>query len=134
MNPNQIAKAYQDNAILTASPGKLIEMLLKGMMKFLQEADHGFSESNVIQRNTLVHNNISKAQSIVVELQASLQMEPKTEFAVTMYRLYDFMSQKLQDANMQKNRLILQEVMPIAEEISTAWSEMLSKATQPTNN
>lgn len=131
MNQN-LVKTYQQNAVLTASPGKLIELLWQGMMRFLKLAEEGFKESNFIRKNEIIHNNIMKAQAIIVELQAALKTDPETEFSVTMHRLYDFLSYKLQEANNKKDKNILLETMPIIENLSNAWTEMLQNDKQST--
>lgn len=133
MNQN-VAKAYQQNAVLTASPGKLVELLWQGMMKFIKAAEDGFDESNFIKKNEIIHNNILKALAIVSELQAALKMDPATEFSSTMNRLYDFLAYKLQEANNKKDKNILVEIVPIVENISTAWTEMLQKDTVSVSN
>lgn len=124
MNQN-LAKTYQQNAVLTASPGKLIELLWQGMMKFIKLAEEGFNESNFVKKNEIIHNNILKAFAIVIELQAALKTNPETEFSATMNQLYDFLGHKLQEANSKKDKAILAEITPIVDSISTAWTQML---------
>lgn len=131
---SQSAKKYQENAILTASPGKLIQMLLDGTLKFVRNAEAGFSESNISKRNETINNNILRAQAIVSELQSNLNMQAGGEFAETMFKLYDFLHQKLQEANLNKIPEPLVDVQKILNEINDAWAEMLKNSEAPSRN
>ena len=130
MNPQGIAKSYQSNAVLTASPGKLVQLMLEGALRFVRNAKTGFEEEDYVKRNEIVHNNIQRAQSIVAELQASLNLKVQGDFAPTMYRLYDFVNRKLLEANHKKVAEPLDEVEKVLGEIEEAWSTMLSNTEQ----
>ena len=106
--PKAFARSYKNNAIETASPGKLILMLYDGTLRFIGEARKGFGEESYIRRNEIVNNNILRAQRIVVELQASLDMKVGGEFSETMYKLYDFVHDQLRDANVKKDESFLE--------------------------
>lgn len=129
MNSRGPHNPYQSNAVLTASPGRLIEMMLEGAIKFTRAAKAGFTEVNVVKRNEAIHNNLLKAQAIITELQASLNLETGSDFSSTMYRLYDFLHRKIQESNHTKTPEPLTEVEKILSEISDAWHQMLANNT-----
>ncbi len=133
-NPSGSAKLYQTNAVLTASPGKLVQMLLDGTLRFIRSAEAGFNEPVLTKRNETVHNNILRAQAIIAELQANLNMEAGGEFAATMFRLYDFMHQRLQESNLKKTPEPLKDVEKILKDISEAWHQMLTQTEAPQAN
>ncbi len=127
MNYNDLARSYQKNAIMTASPGKLILMLFDGALRFVHQAKEGFKIEVQARRIEAINNNVMRAQSIIAELQASLNMDIEGDFSMTMYRLYDYMYRLLQDANYKKEVQFLSEVEKILLELRNAWEEMLSK-------
>lgn len=131
VTPKAFARSYKNNAIETASPGKLILMLYDGTLRFIGEARKGFSEESYIRRNEIVNNNILRAQRIVVELQASLDMKVGGEFSETMYKLYDFVHDQLRDANVKKDEAFLESSEQVVHELRDAWAEMLRQQESP---
>jgi len=131
VTPKAFARSYKNNAIETASPGKLILMLYDGTLRFIGEARKGFSEESYIRRNEIVNNNILRAQRIVVELQASLDMKVGGEFSETMYKLYDFVHDQLRDANVKKDESFLESSEQVVHELRDAWAEMLNQQESP---
>src|SRR5882724_12147306 len=91
-------KSYRRIATQTAPPGQLVLMLYEGAIKFLERALPGFSCDDPAQANMLVHNNLQRAQDIIRELNASLNMEQGGEFAQTLRRLYDYFDRRLMES------------------------------------
>ncbi|GAB4279312.1 MAG: flagellar export chaperone FliS [Opitutales bacterium] len=127
VTPQNLARSYKNSAIETASPEKLILMLFDGALRFMHSADEGFQEEDCIRRNELINNNILRAQKIISELQASLNMKIGGEFADTMYRLYDFVNEQLMQANLKKLQEPLRDSQRIISELRGAWAEMLAQ-------
>jgi flagellar protein FliS len=124
VNAKKLA-SYKAIAIDTASPGKLILMLFDGALRFLRTAEEGFRLENPRERQEIIHNNLLKAQNIVAELQRSLNVRDGGEFAVNMFRLYDFMMTRLIDANVKKDPENIRIVLRLLGEIRDAWDQML---------
>lgn len=127
---SQNIAAYRQMAIRTASGGHLVLMLFDGALNFLITAEDGFEKESLAARNEAVSNNLVKAQNILAELQRTLDLENGGEFARTMYRLYDYMSQRLLEANMKKLRAPVSEVHGLLREVRDAWYEMLNGKTE----
>ena len=68
INPYQ---QYKENSILTASPEELVLMLYNGILRFTEEAKIAIGNKNFERAN----NSIIRAQDIVSELSATLDME-----------------------------------------------------------
>ena len=132
MNYEQYARSYKTVSIETASPGKLILMLFDGALRFLDAALDGFEIENDTRRNETVNNNILRAQSIIAELQSCLDLSVDGELPMTLYRLYDFVYDQLQKANLKKSRRPLRVAEDILSGIRESWAEMLSKAEKRT--
>ena len=49
MNPYANPRAYQEQAILTATPGQLVVLLYDGIVRFLRQADAAFEAKQVAQ-------------------------------------------------------------------------------------
>lgn len=128
MLANTYARTYKTNAVLTASPGQLVLMLYDGALKALALAREGFScPEDDPRRIELINQQLIKAQTILIELQAGLNLEAGGEFAQTMHRLYDYHIRRLLQANLQKQVEPVIEVERLVNELRDAWSEMLGK-------
>jgi len=125
MKPN--AASYKRAAILSASPERLILMLFDGALSAMNCAIEGFEVEDVKERNETVHNGLIKAQNIFAELQRSLRTDVGGEYGENMFKLYDFYTMKLNEANFKKDPEPIRIVIKLFTEIRDAWEEMLSK-------
>ena len=127
MNKSRFANSYKSLAVETASPARLTLMLYDGSLRFIDQALAGFDTPDLIQMNTRVHTNITRAQAIVIELQSTLNHEVGGEFSITMHRLYDYIYHRLNDGNLNKTKQPIFEAQTCLRELRDAWAEMLNK-------
>jgi len=115
-NPyNKYIKQYQTNNITTASPEKLMIMLLDGAIQFLQKAKVAIEEKNLNERAT----NIESARKIIRELMRTIDLENGNDVARSLFRMYGKMATKLIKANVSKNIELLDEV--ITDLVNIRW-------------
>jgi flagellar protein FliS len=125
LKPANKLNIYRKTATTTASPGELVLMLYDGSLRFMAAAELGFQEEHFARRNEIIHNNILRAQAIITELQATLNMEKGGAFSENLYRLYDFMQNHLSQANREKSVEKIKVVAGFMQDIRDAWSQML---------
>ena len=65
-----------------------------------------------------------------MNLRDTLDMEPKAEVANNLFALYDYMVQRLTDANIQNSLSILDEVIALMLPIKNAWAQIPEAAKQ----
>lgn len=104
----------------TASPHKLIEMLLDGALGSLAKAK-GAVERNNIQERT---QHLNKASEIIGGLRGSLDLEKGGEVAANLENLYEYMTRSVLQANRDNDVDKVQEVMNLLLEIKQGWSGM----------
>ncbi|MFW7189780.1 flagellar export chaperone FliS [Lysinibacillus sp. BNK-21] len=111
--------AYKQNTVSTASPGELTLMLYNGCLKFLHLAKKATQEKKIQAKNT----NIQKAQAIIQELIVTLNMD----YAISknMLALYEYMNQRLMEANMLDDVAIIEEVEGLVTEFRDTWKEVI---------
>jgi len=126
-NPRNKLKSYTKVACETAPPGQIVLMLFDGILRFLDSACEGFKEPNPIRRNETINNNLLKAQAIVTELQSSLDMKVEGNLPMTLYRLYDYFTRELNEANRSKTQQPIDNIVPFVKELRDGWAEMLTK-------
>lgn len=116
---SNVINAYQRNAILTASPAELTLMLYNGAIKFCNIGIAAIEKKDYEGANT----NIKKANAIITELRGSL--DRKYPVWEDFERVYDYISRRLVDANIQKNREILEEALKYIREMRDTWQEVM---------
>jgi flagellar protein FliS len=127
MQYDKVAKSYKAQSVQTASPGKLVLMLFDGCLRFTLAAKKAFDEEEFTKKNEDINNNLIRAQNIVTELQSSLDMSVPGDLPGTLFRLYDFVMHKLQQANLKKEKQPIAEAEKIINELRDAWAEMLAQ-------
>lgn len=122
------ARTYRANSILTASPGQLVLMMYDGVLKSLALAQEAFKLPDTdTRRIETINQHLLKAQAILTELQAGLNLDAGGDFAKTMYRLYDYHNRRLLEANMRKQVEPIAEVERLVRELRDAWAQMLAQ-------
>jgi flagellar protein FliS len=109
--------AYQENAVTTQSKGRLIVMLYDGAIKFMKLAIKELEVKNYEAKNQY----INKAQDIINELNAVLDMEAGGEIAANLRKLYCFMSNRLSQASIKCDPQMIRDVIKLMEELNQGW-------------
>ncbi|MFT3783354.1 MAG: flagellar export chaperone FliS [Nibricoccus sp.] len=125
-NALNYAQTYQRQAVLTASPGQLVLMLYDGALKFMGHARDALeAPEETPGRIERINTNLVKAQNILIELQSNLNHEAGGEHAANLYRLYDYYTRRLFEANMKKKLEPVIEVERLVRQLRDGWAEML---------
>ena len=109
--------AYQDTAIGTQSRGRLIVMLYDGAIKFLKLAIQELQAENYAAKGQY----INRAQDIINELNAVLDMDSGGEISQNLRKLYCFMGGHLRQANAKRDAQMIQEIIELLEELNQSW-------------
>ena len=118
-------QSYKTISLETAPPGQLVLMLFDGAIKFLERAKLGFGIEDPVEMNETVHNNITRAQDIINELNSTLNMDQGGEIAVVLRDLYAYLDKRLFESNIRKELEGVQEVIDRLSTVQAGWSEML---------
>ena len=117
-NPYNI---YKQNSVNMASSQQLLLMLLDGAVKYTKIAKMAILNKD-IQR---AHKELVRVQDIFLELM--ITMDKNTKYMEDLYNLYDFIKNELAKANMKKDVKIIDEILPLIEEIRDMWYEVDKK-------
>ena len=109
--------AYQQTAISTQSKGRLIVMLYDGAIKFMNLAIQELEAGNCGAKGQY----INRAQDIINELNAVLDMDAGGEIAQNLRKLYLFMTRRLSEANSKRDPQMIREVIGLMEELNQSW-------------
>lgn len=126
--PLGYARAYQAQSILTASPGQLVLMLYDGSLRFLNLAREAFSQKEDCPRRIEnINTALVRAQNIIIELRATLNLSEGGDYAANLDRLYEYYLRRLIEANIRKQVEPVIEVYQLIQQLRDGWAEMLRK-------
>lgn len=119
MLANQGYTAYANNKINTASPAELTLMLYEGAIKFCNIAIVAI-ENKEIEK---AHKNIVKVENIIQEFQITLNHKYAT--AKDFDEVYTYLMRRLLEANIKKDKEILEEVLKHLRTMRDTWKEVM---------
>ena len=122
MTNNNRYAAYEKSRIMTASPAELTLMLYEGAVKFCNIAIVAVEKKEIEK----AHINIRKVEDIITEFQATL--DHKYPIAKEFDKVYAYLQQRLADANVKKDKEILEEVLVHLRAMRDTWKEVMQKA------
>ena len=117
--------AYLRSKVMTATPAELTLMLYEGAIKFVDKAIMSIEKDDVMG----AHNNLMKTQRIIEELRASL--DHKYPVAKEFDTVYEYILRRLVEANIKKDKDILEEVLEHLRTMRDTWKEVMKNANAP---
>lgn len=121
---NQAYAEYNRNKVLTASPAELTLLLYEGAIKFCNIAIIGLEQNDMEK----VHNNIIKVENIIEEFQAALNH--KYPVAEDFDKIYKYIYNLLVEANIKKDKELLEQALNELRGMRDTWKEVMVKAKQ----
>lgn len=119
---NQAYQQYNRNKILTASPAELSLLLYEGAIKFCNIAIIGLEQGDLNK----VHVNITKVENIIEEFQSTL--DHKYPVAADFDRIYSYIYSLLVEANIKKDKELLESALKELRDLRDTWKEVMSKS------
>ncbi len=116
--PNAYSQ-YNNSKVLTASPAELTLMLYEGAIKFCNIAEVAIEQKDIQK----AHTNILKTQRIIDYLRQTLDMKYKV--AEDFERIYVYLTKRLVEANIKKDKAILEEVNEHLRSVRDTWKEVM---------
>ncbi len=113
---------YNNSKILTASPAELTLMLYEGAIKFCNIAIVAVEHKDIEK----AHENIRKTEKIIDYFRQTLDMNYAV--AEDFERVYSYLSERLVEANIRKDKEILEEVNMHLRSMRDTWKEVMKKS------
>lgn len=120
----QAAATYQRNAVLTASPEKLVKMLYDGAIKNLEKSRIGLSDQKTA-RSPEVGQTLGNAIGILGELRASLDHAAGGQIARDLDRLYEFSLDQLSQANLTRSPTGVNNALQVMRTLKEGWDGII---------
>lgn len=97
--------------------GRLIVLLYEGALKFMKLAIQELEAGHYAEKGRY----INRAQDIINELNAILDVKAGGEIADNLRRLYCFMNSRLSEVNAKCDTRMIRDVITLTEELSSGW-------------
>ena len=117
--PNNPYAQYNTNKIMTATPAELTLMLYEGAIKFGNISIKAIEDQDIQK----AHTNILKVQRIIDEFRRTLDF--KYPVAQHFENVYSYLAQRLVEANMSKDKEIMEEVVTHLRSMRDTWKEVM---------
>ncbi|MFJ5716432.1 flagellar export chaperone FliS [Neobacillus sp. NPDC093127] len=118
LNPQEV---YQRNQVMTARPEELILMLYNGAIKFLHQAKLAIEKKDIPKANS----SLVKTQDILTELMTTLNLD--YEISNSLLSLYDYMKNRLIEANIAKDIAVIIEIENMLLELKNTWATAMKQ-------
>ncbi len=115
---------YNNSKILTASPAELTLMLYDGAIKFCNIAILAVEQKDIEK----AHIHITKTERIIDYFRQTLDMNYPV--AEDFDRVYSYLSKRLVEANLKKDKEILEEVNLHLHSMRDTWKEVMKQNKQ----
>ena len=113
-------QSYQQNAVMTAPPGRLVVMLYDGAGRFLRRASLAMQNGEVARTN----ESLQRGEAIINELMITLDHERGGEIAASLRDLYLFCGRHLNEARVEKNHEKIDAVVGLLSELRDAFAQI----------
>ena len=120
MSYAQAAATYQRNAVLNASPEKLVVLLYEGAIKNLEKARIGLAEASTA-RSAEVGDSLSRSIGIIGELRASLDHTAGGDIARDLDNLYEYGLDQLSQANLSRTPTGVENALQVMRTLKEGW-------------
>lgn len=110
--------AYKNNSVNYASKEQLLLMLVDGAVKFAKIGRQAILDKDIKKS----HEALTRAQDIFTELMVTLD-RGAGQWADSMFKVYEFIKYQLMQANIKKDVKIMDETIPLIEEVRDTWYE-----------
>lgn len=125
---NTYAKVGVESGVVAADPHKLISMLYQGALLAIANARNAILRKDIPAKGAA----ISKAILIIGDgLKASLDRKVGGELAHNLADLYDYMDNRLLQANLHNDVDTLDEVAQLLSDLKTAWDDIRPQTSAP---
>lgn len=117
------AEAYKTQAIMTASPAKLVAMCFDRAIGALQDSVRAIENGDIERR----FKNVTRATDIISHLWSTLDMDRGGEIAQNLSDIYGYAFKRLPDVNLKNDADAAKDVISVLQPLAQAWNELANR-------
>ncbi|MCG9895871.1 MAG: flagellar export chaperone FliS [Fimbriimonadaceae bacterium] len=120
MPNNAYLEQYRKSAVGGASPLQLVVMLYDGALRFMEAGRQAMLKKDLELQN----DRLQRAQKIISELIATLDMEKGGEVAQNLLALYSFCYNRLVEANIEDRPEYIEHAQQVFSQLRESWAQL----------
>jgi flagellar protein FliS len=111
---------YRKSSVQGATPLQLVIMLYDGALRHMEAGKHAMASGNLEVQNA----SLQKAQRILFELIACLDMEGGKEIAANLLALYTYVIDQLVQANVNDDPDAVERGIKVVSDLRESWVQI----------
>ena len=119
---------YQEIAVQTSSPTKLVVMLYEGAIRFLRQSVTAISSKDLDQKR----QSVDRAVAVIQHLQGTLDMDRGGAVAAELDKLYTYINSKIVDGSSKLQTAPIEEAIKLLTVLLSGWEEVSRRGQEHT--
>jgi len=117
------SNTYQEIAVQTSSPTKLVVMLYEGAIRFLGQSVTAIKSKDIDTKR----QSIDRAMAVIQHLQSTLDRDRGGDVAAELDRLYIYITSKVLEGSTKLQTAPLEEAIKLLNVLRSGWEEIVKK-------
>ena len=122
------SNTYQEIAVQTSSPTKLVVMLYEGAIRFLGQSVTAIRSKDIDSKR----QSIDRAMAVIQHLQSTLDRDQGGDVAEELDRLYIYITSKILDGSTKLQTAPIEEAIKLLNVLLSGWEEIVKKEQETT--
>jgi len=122
------SNTYQEIAVQTSSPTKLVVMLYEGAIRFLGQSVTAIRSNDIDSKR----QSIDRAMAVIQHLQSTLDRDQGGDVAEELDRLYIYITSKILDGSTKLQTAPIEEAIKLLNVLLSGWEEIVKKEQETT--
>ena len=116
-------QVYQKTELTTLIQVEIIARLYEALESSIHRAQKALLEGKIAKKG----ENISRALSIITELDSALNRKEGGEIALNLEAIYHYLTVQITEANLKNDPVCLENALKVINPIREAWQELTKK-------
>ena len=117
------SNTYQEIAVQTSSPTKLVVMLYEGAIRFLGQSVTAIESKDIDTKR----QSIDRAMAVIQHLQSTLDRDRGGDVAAELDRLYIYITSKVLEGSTKLQTEPIEEAIILLNVLLSGWEEIVKK-------
>lgn len=117
------SNTYQEIAVQTSSPTKLVVMLYEGAIRFLGQSVTAIKSKDIDTKR----QSIDRAMAVIQHLQSTLDRDRGGDVAAELDRLYIYITSKVLEGSTKLQTAPIEEAIKLLNVLLSGWEEIVKK-------
>ena len=117
------SNTYQEIAVQTSSPTKLVVMLYEGAIRFLGQSVTAIESKDIDTKR----QSIDRAMAVIQHLQSTLDRDRGGDVAAELDRLYIYITSKVLEGSTKLQTGPIEEAIKLLNVLLSGWEEIVKK-------